>query len=189
MDGELLHEVQRPADGHLVDDLVRELADVVGERPHLGGVKPRLIRRRWRVCSGSSIEMIDIGAATSGRTPSAAEYRSWFREMWDTSACLEMTHSSLVASQWIGAVLRGASGRPPTGRRRSGGRGRRSRRGGGAVSGMPEVSNQTLVGVKRLYEDPPHGAARPNVLFVISDQERERTWLPAVRAGSRGGSA
>ncbi len=37
------------------------------------GVKPRLMSRRWRVCSGSSIEMIDIGAATRGRTPSAAE--------------------------------------------------------------------------------------------------------------------
>ena len=39
----------------------------------LAGVKPRLISRRWRVCSGSSIEMIDIGAAILGRTPSAAE--------------------------------------------------------------------------------------------------------------------
>ncbi len=39
----------------------------------LAGVKPRLMRRRWRVCSGSSIAMIDIGAATFGRTPSAAE--------------------------------------------------------------------------------------------------------------------
>ena len=39
----------------------------------LAGVNPRLTSRRWRVCSGSSIEMIDIGAATRGRTPSAAE--------------------------------------------------------------------------------------------------------------------
>ena len=38
------------------------------------GVKPLLTSRRWRVCSGSSIEMIDIGAATFGRTPWAAEY-------------------------------------------------------------------------------------------------------------------
>ena len=30
------------------------------------GVKPLLISRRWRVCSGSSIEMIDIGAAMRG---------------------------------------------------------------------------------------------------------------------------
>ena len=37
------------------------------------GVKPLLINRRWRVCSGSSIPMIDIGTAIRGRTPSAAQ--------------------------------------------------------------------------------------------------------------------
>ena len=47
------------------------------------GVKPRLMSRRCRVCSGSSIEMIDIGAATRGRTPSAAEYSSGWRETCD----------------------------------------------------------------------------------------------------------
>ncbi len=37
------------------------------------GVNPLFTRRRWRVCSGSSMEMIDIGDATLGRTPWAAE--------------------------------------------------------------------------------------------------------------------
>ncbi len=72
----------------------------------LAGVNPRLTRRRWRVCSGSSIEMIDIGAATRGRTPSAAEYSSWWREMCDTSSCFENTHSSFLASQWMGLCWR-----------------------------------------------------------------------------------
>jgi hypothetical protein len=79
---------------------------MVGEAAHLGGLKPLLTRRRWWVCSGSSIEMIDMGAATFGRTPWAAEYRSWLRLMWLTSAWRDTTHSSLRASHQIGALCR-----------------------------------------------------------------------------------
>ena len=39
----------------------------------LRGVKPRLMSLRWRVCSGSSIETIDIGASSLGRTPKRAQ--------------------------------------------------------------------------------------------------------------------
>ena len=70
------------------------------------GVKPLLTSRRWRVCSGSSIEMIDIGAATLGRTPWAAEYSSWWRLMWLTSSWRDTTHISLRASHHSGALVR-----------------------------------------------------------------------------------
>ena len=64
VDGEVLDEVELAALGDLVDDLVGQLPHVVAELAHRAGVKPLLISRRWRVCSGSSIAMIDIGAAT-----------------------------------------------------------------------------------------------------------------------------
>ncbi len=70
------------------------------------GVKPLETRRRCRVCSGSSIEMIDIGAATLGRTPWAAEYSSAWRLTWLTSSWRETTHSSFLASHHTGAFWR-----------------------------------------------------------------------------------
>ena len=69
-------------------------------------MNPLLTSRRWRVCSGSSIEMIDIGAGTLGRTPWAAEYSSWWRLMWLTSSWREMTHISLRLSHHTGAFCR-----------------------------------------------------------------------------------
>ena len=63
------------------------------------GVKPRLMSRRWRVCSGSSRAISDMSAATLGRTPWAADHTSERREISKTSAWRDTTHRSLVVSR------------------------------------------------------------------------------------------
>ena len=70
------------------------------------GVKPRLMRRRTRVCSGSSMAMIDSGTSSTGRTPWAEEYSSVWRETCTTSSCFDTTHRPLRSSQCTGSLVR-----------------------------------------------------------------------------------
>ncbi len=75
------------------------------------GVKPRLTSRRWRACSGSSIETMERSPAPPplGLMPWALENTSGRRSIAEMSSYLDTTQSWLRSSQCTGSFTRNHS--------------------------------------------------------------------------------
>ena len=60
-----------------------------------------------------------------------------------------------------------------------------SRGGSGSPRCSPGSDRRRLtLGARRACQTPAMAGRRPNILFIVSDQERERSWLPAVGAAA-----